>query len=360
MKETPPKWMRLIKLHRLFNSCSQGYRAAELSRLLGLSERSIERDIAELKDPPYDLPLQRDGWTWRLDRTQSIPLPPITLTREQAAALFIGARLLSQHSGRIGSLAEKAIGKLAQALPVEMGIMLEQVTTSLPQTKEELIAQEIFSILVMGWIDRHKVICVHQTLGGKVTHYHLAPYTFEPAAIGHAIYVRGQCDEDPPAQLRTLKLDRIRQATLTETQFEYISPQQVNQSLADAWRIWGSSEPPVEIRLRFSKHVSERVKETIWHLNQQIQDLADGGCEWCALVSEPKEMLPWIRGWGAECEVIAPLELRSSLIRETRHLARLYQLKAVEEKTTLPDQKVDAVEDEVTRLKKTFNDFFGG
>jgi CRISPR-associated endonuclease/helicase Cas3 len=37
-------------------------------------------------------------------------------------------------------------------------------------------------------------------------------------------------------------------------------------------------------------------------------------------------MLPWVRGWGADCEVLEPKELRDALVREAQELAELYQV----------------------------------
>jgi hypothetical protein len=35
-------------------------------------------------------------------------------------------------------------------------------------------------------------------------------------------------------------------------------------------------------------------------------------------------MLPWIRGWGADCEVLEPQELREMLMGEAKAMAELY------------------------------------
>jgi CRISPR-associated endonuclease/helicase Cas3 len=43
-------------------------------------------------------------------------------------------------------------------------------------------------------------------------------------------------------------------------------------------------------------------------------------------VAEPQEMLPWIRGWGAEVEVLAPEGLRERLVHEVQRMARMYDL----------------------------------
>jgi CRISPR-associated endonuclease/helicase Cas3 len=41
-------------------------------------------------------------------------------------------------------------------------------------------------------------------------------------------------------------------------------------------------------------------------------------------------MLPWIRGWGADCEVVEPEGLREELVKEVRRMARVYGIEDVD------------------------------
>jgi CRISPR-associated endonuclease/helicase Cas3 len=76
------------------------------------------------------------------------------------------------------------------------------------------------------------------------------------------------------------------------------------------------------------------VQETRWHRSQTIEELEDGYVIWRAKVAEVQEMIPWVRGWGADCEVLEPEELRETLIRESRKLAEIYQMAMGVEKKT--------------------------
>jgi CRISPR-associated endonuclease/helicase Cas3 len=72
------------------------------------------------------------------------------------------------------------------------------------------------------------------------------------------------------------------------------------------------------------------VRETRWHPSQRIEELADGYLLWRAQIAEPREMLPWIRGWGADCEVVEPAELRERVAEEYRRAAEVYKNKTDE------------------------------
>jgi CRISPR-associated endonuclease/helicase Cas3 len=56
-----------------------------------------------------------------------------------------------------------------------------------------------------------------------------------------------------------------------------------------------------------------------------MEEQPDGSLIWRARVAEPQEMLPWVRGWGADVEVLEPKELRETLRGEVRRLARTYE-----------------------------------
>jgi CRISPR-associated endonuclease/helicase Cas3 len=77
--------------------------------------------------------------------------------------------------------------------------------------------------------------------------------------------------------------------------------------------------------LRFSKEAAPRVKETRWHASERTRTLPDGRLEWRAEVAEWREMLHWIRGWGAEVEAVAPAGLREAVAEDARRLAEMYR-----------------------------------
>ena len=80
----------------------------------------------------------------------------------------------------------------------------------------------------------------------------------------------------------------------------------------------------MEVVLKFGRRVAQRVGETRWHRTEQVTEQEDGCLLWRALIAEPQEMLPWIRGWGADCEVLAPEGLRTALIEEVNKLKSIY------------------------------------
>jgi hypothetical protein len=79
-----------------------------------------------------------------------------------------------------------------------------------------------------------------------------------------------------------------------------------------------------EVVLRFAPTATPHIRERTWHPSQAIEFPADGGCILRVRVSEPMEMQPWIRSWGAQVEVLAPDWLRERVADELRRAADRY------------------------------------
>ena len=81
------------------------------------------------------------------------------------------------------------------------------------------------------------------------------------------------------------------------------------------------------VKLRFTgEQAVRRVSETRWHPSERKEKDSEGRLIWTAEIDEPQEMLPWIRGWGADCEVLEPKELREQIKGEVRRLMRQYEI----------------------------------
>jgi len=90
--------------------------------------------------------------------------------------------------------------------------------------------------------------------------------------------------------------------------------------LENAWGIMGGEEV-VEVRLRFSAGVAYRVRESNWTGVVSMEEVQDGGCVLTFRVTHTLEMVPWIRGWGPDCEVLAPAALRAQITEDMRKAA---------------------------------------
>ena len=92
-----------------------------------------------------------------------------------------------------------------------------------------------------------------------------------------------------------------------------------------AWGIRGGYEV-VEVKVRFSKEATYRVRESDWPGVIAREEDQDGRCTLTFLVNHVLEIKSWIRGWGPECEVLAPDELRREIAAEMKPQGRCIRL----------------------------------
>ena len=90
-----------------------------------------------------------------------------------------------------------------------------------------------------------------------------------------------------------------------------------------AWGIMGGDEV-TEVKLRFAPRVVYRIRESDWPGVVGAEDNDDESCTLTFRVNHALEMKPWIRGWGEDCEVLAPQGLREEIAGEMRRAGALY------------------------------------
>jgi len=314
--------LRLQYLQQLLYQSPKGCKSSELARLCEVNQRTINRDLQDLQAEPFRLPLvQEDDWSWRLMVGHRFTLPPIRLSLQEAAALYLAARLLVKLSDEPNPFVGRALDALAASLPSPVGRQILHMATPRLKAEDSPFAH-VFEVITLAWATGRKVRIRHQSLGRDVVHEHiLSPYLLEPSSLGYAAYVIGHVSAYNA--LRTFKLERILEAQLLDETFELPPEFDARSLLGRAWGVMYGDETTV-VTLRFSPRVARRVKESIWHESQQLEDCPDGGCIMRVEVAHTLEMQPWIRGWGSDCEVLAPPELRREVAEEMRRAAEVY------------------------------------
>jgi proteasome accessory factor B len=67
------------------------------------------------------------------------------------------------------------------------------------------------------------------------------------------------------------------------------------------------------------------VRESLWHHSQRLIERDDSGCDLLMTIGGIREVMPWVLGWGADVEVLAPPELRAEVAVHGSRMAALYR-----------------------------------
>jgi CRISPR-associated endonuclease/helicase Cas3 len=318
---------RLMQLEQLLLAHPSGLRRAEIARRLGVHRATVARYVTELTG--Y-LPLY-EGDEGSIGINRDDYLSNIRLTIHECLALYLASRLMTDRTDRFNPHAAAALRKLGQSLrafapTIGQHIIDEADRVESSKTRRDPAYLSVLEMLTKGWSEGRLVRLVHHSVHRNVNSTYLfAVYIIVPYAVGQSIQVIGKCQGED--HLRTLRVDRIVEAALTDETYTQPAEEEMTRTLTDAWGIWYSDGEPIEVVLRFSCQVAHRVRETVWHPSQEMSDLPDGGLLWRARIAEPREMFPWIRGWGADAEVLEPVRLRERMAQEATALAGMYRKK---------------------------------
>ena len=348
MERSPSKAERLLRMELLLLNHPEGLHKAEIARRLHVHRSTAGRYVEELTER---VPI------WEADNLVGINrddyVTHVRLTIHESMALHLAARLMATRTDKHNPHAASALRKLGYALEKFAPLVSRHLIASAEVMDDQArrhdpVYMEVLETLTRAWSQGRMVHLWHRHESGRVFEYDFAPYFIEPYAVGQTSHVIGW--REPPGKVRTFKVERIQRIELAARSYTIPEDFDPHEMLADAWGIWYTEEEPVEVVLRFHPRVAHRVQETRWHRSQEIEEQPDGSLMWRARVAEPQEMLPWVRGWGADVEVVGPEELRERMAGEARRLAKVYGWEAhrAGQEESTPDEH------------QFFSDFFGG
>mgnify|MGYP001047239673 CR=1 FL=1 len=324
MTRTETRYERLDAIERKLARSPDGCTTGELAREFGVDPDTIQRDLRLLD--ARGTGLIKQGRRYILDHRRS--LHQVKLTNDEVLALYLAARLLSRHSDEHNPHVVRALEKLADALLAKSPLIAQHIAQAAAAVQLRRIRREYveaLEVLTQGWAERRKVRLRYRSYTKDETTERLfAPYFIEPSGIGYACYAIGF--DELRGSLRTLKVERIHEAALTDERYvlpEGFDPQRL---LASAWGVIWRDAGEIEVTLRFAPSVVRRVKESVWHHSQRIEDLPDGSCLFTVRVGSTLELKPWVRQWGSAVTVIGPPELREEIVAEVREMAQMYGL----------------------------------
>jgi len=326
MSRAENKTERLLKMEALLLAHPEGLTQSEMARKLGVDRSVIHRNLYDFQKV-YPTLVHDDG---RVSLDRSAYLVKVSFTLHEAMAVHLAARLMATRMDKHNPHAASALRKLGVSLERLAPRISEHVKQSADVMDEADQRQdphylEVLEKLTLAWAEQRKAKVWHRKQPKEPVQSHIfCVYFIEPYAVGQSTHVIG-FSETRNAQ-RTMKIERIERVEVSKD--TYIIPQDFDPKtfLADAWGIWYTNAEPVEVVLKFHPRVAYRIHESRWHRSERpIEELDNGYIIWRAKIAEPKEMLPWIRGWGSDVEVLAPESLREIVAEEVRKMTELYK-----------------------------------
>lgn len=314
---------RLLTVLRILHAHGeQGVTPREIARRTGMAVRTVYRDLDALQIE-MQVPLWSGGGRWGVQ--PGAFLPAMRLTLQEAMAVLLSARLMTRYADRYDPTLAAAFGKLEEGLPESMRALVERTLDEMSARPTDGAYNKKVEDLTKAWAEQRAVRFQYTPAGydgdREVEWRDVRPFLLEPSLETHALYLIG-FDEGREA-IRTFKVERISELSLTTRRFEAPSGGDLVAYLRPAWDIiW--DQPMTTVVLRFSNKVAARVQEASWHSSQKVTTLPDGSLEWRATVAGTVEIRLWILSWGDDVEVQGPASLRDDVAATHARAAARY------------------------------------
>ena len=300
---------RMTRILALLNAHPDGMKPAEIARRVDSSVRTVYRDLRSIEGE-LSMPLWSEGGRWGVDADAF--LPPLKLTRSEAMAVVLSARLMVRYADKYDPDLASAFEKLAAVLPAALRAHVDRTLDDLSRRPTDEGFNRHVRLLTQAWAERRVVTLEYAPAPYGESAPRVArvrPYLIEPSLQTHALYLIGW--DETRNGMRTFKIERIRDVALTPESFA-APDAEIDGMFERAWDIIADQEP-IEVVLRFAAKVASRVREARWHPSESVAEEADGSLTWRATVAGPIEIRLWILSWGDDVKVLAPAALRDDV-----------------------------------------------
>nr|WP_026402875.1 YafY family protein [Actinomadura rifamycini] len=291
--------------------------AAELAAELGVTDRSVRRDVERLRALGYPVHAAAGvGGGYRLGA--GARLPPLLLDDEEAIATAVSLRLASGGTvAGTGDAALRALAKLDQVMPprlrAEVGAVRGATDTLVGPGVE--VDPDLLVTLARACRDTVRVRFRYAGRGGGDRERTVEPVRM--VATSRRWYLMAwDVDRDG---WRTFRLDRMGGVAATTWRFR---PREHPDPVAYVQR--SVTERPYRYVARVRVHAAaDRVRELIPPQVGRVEDEGGGRCVLVAGGDDLDRLALHIVRLGFDAEVLDPPELRAAAARLARRLAAL-------------------------------------
>ncbi|WP_344361241.1 helix-turn-helix transcriptional regulator [Streptomyces gobitricini] len=214
MTDTPARLLNLLSLLQT----PREWPGSELSERLGVSPRTIRRDIDRLRDLGYPVEASR-GAVGGYRLVAGAAMPPLLLDDEEAVAIAVGLRAGAGHAIEgIEEAAVRALAKLEQVLPSRLRhrvATLQNATIPLTRGDGATVAPSTLTTLAATVTAHERLRFGYRAGDGTESKRQVEPYRL--VSTGHRWYLVAYDLERE--DWRTFRVDRVAEPFATGARF---------------------------------------------------------------------------------------------------------------------------------------------
>lgn len=215
MSETTARALSLLNLLQTHRHWS----GRELAERLGVTERTVRRDVERLRDLGYCIE-STPGTAGGYRLVAGSAVPPLLLNDEEAVAMAVGLRVAAEQrliGGPETTLT--ALAKLEQVLPAPLRRRVNALADAVHPTRIRsgaAVSTQVLGELALACRDHERVRFTYAAASGEVTHRRVEPYVLAPAERHWYLL----CWDLDKADWRTFRVDRLADIEHATVRFE--------------------------------------------------------------------------------------------------------------------------------------------
>jgi predicted DNA-binding transcriptional regulator YafY len=315
---------RILSLMQILADCRAERDVQSLAAYFATSEKTIRRDIAELRSNGIVILESREAHNRKIYSIDKVSLPPLTLNFDETLMVFLGTSSLTAFQGsNFNQAAQSALQKLRLHIGELESKYLDKLLPRIHSRKNFAVPgldRYVVDDLMVAIEDERAIFIEY--LSAKSTE----PLTYDIYPYGMAehkgcLYVVGHsCHHN---EIRTWKVDRILDAELTSFPFTRPTSFDLSTYFSTGFGVVTSDEEWL-INVRFMGSAVRYVTDRMYHPSQSVAAQADGSVIVNFSLSSLTEIKSWILSFGSAAEVLEPRELRRAIQQELHQLQAVY------------------------------------
>lgn len=314
MSETTSRMLQLLGLLQ----SRRVWTGEGLAERLGVTTRSVRRDIERLRDLGYPVHASKGhGGGYQLGAGAA--LPPLLLDPDEAVAMAVCLRLAAGGTvAGVGESALRALSKLDQVMPSKLRSQVaavhESTVTLMAPTSDTPVEPDVLMTLARACRDHEHVAAGYVDIRGTATQRRLEPYQL--VTTGRRWYLLAY-DRDKQ-DWRSLRLDRMKDVRAQGSTFV---PRDAPDAATYVRRSISSSPYRYVARVHFDAP-KDVVAQHFSPSSATIEPDGPHACVVTAGADDPERMVLYFATVGCDFRVLSPPEVIQAVEAVSKRLRR--------------------------------------
>jgi len=314
---------RIIKTIMLLNEPYKHWEAKDFAKYFSISERTFHRDKKIMEE--LGVPIYYDKHLKEYKILDNFRFKAPNLDQKETEAVLLAAKEYQNRSFPMKKELESGLAKVYNSLPEflknSMGSYIknyEIISDPFVDLEEH---QQKFEQLKKAINNENRILVNYYSMSSdQTTERKLDPYNLFFNNGAPYLYAFCHLREET----RIFRIDRIKNIKITAEDFVLPDDFSLAEELDNAWGVEQGKEE-MEVEVKFSGRAARFVPEYHWSDKQEIEELKENKIIFKVKTGSREEIKKWILGYGAEAEVLKPIDLREEMRQELEKMIKTYK-----------------------------------